>query len=144
MWFSTQEYWSGLPCPFSRISNWDPPYPGIHPGMLPMSLTSPALAGRFFTISTTWGAPIKVYEALYDLGSHAQHSGCNSYYYLLISTVQSQWHSCSLNTHICLCLRAFALALLTPKMTFPIYSNDILPHFIQISAQMSPCPQLIP
>ena len=115
MWFSTQEYWSGLPCPSSRRPKRDPP----HPGILPMSLTFSVLAGRFFTTSATWGAPIQVYEALYDLVSHAHHSGCNSYYYLLISTLQSQWHSCSLNTHVCLCLRAFALALSHTKNALP-------------------------
>ena len=46
MGFSSQEYWSGLLC--------------LPPGDLPnlrikpMSLTSPALAGEFFTTSTTW------------------------------------------------------------------------------------------
>ena len=43
--FSSQEYWSGLPCP----SPGDLPYPGIEP----CSLKSPALAGIFFTTSTT-------------------------------------------------------------------------------------------
>ena len=41
MGFSKQEYWSGLPCP----SPGDLPGPGIEP----VSLISPALAGRFFT-----------------------------------------------------------------------------------------------
>ena len=45
MGFSRQEYWCGLPCPPLG----DLPNPGIEP----MSLISPALAGRFFTISTT-------------------------------------------------------------------------------------------
>ena len=49
MEFSRQEYWSVLPYP----SQWDLPDPGIKP----TSLTSPALAGRFFTTSTTWKAP---------------------------------------------------------------------------------------
>ena len=49
MGFSSQEYWSGLPCPSPR----NPPNPGIKP----MSLVSPALGGRFFTISPTWKAP---------------------------------------------------------------------------------------
>ena len=42
---SRQEYWSGLPCPS----------PGdlSDPGIKPASLMSPALAGRFFTISAT-------------------------------------------------------------------------------------------
>ena len=47
---SRQECWSGLPCPPSR----DLPDPGIKP----TSLMSPALAGRFFTISTTWEAQL--------------------------------------------------------------------------------------
>ena len=49
MRFSMQEHWSGLLCPPSG----DLPYPGIQPA----SLTSPALAGRFFTTSATWEAP---------------------------------------------------------------------------------------
>ena len=48
MGFSKQEYWSGLPCSF----------PGNlpDPGIKPLSLKSPASAGRFFTTSTTWEA----------------------------------------------------------------------------------------
>jgi len=45
--FSRQEYWSGLPCP--------PPGDLPNPGMEPVSLTSPALAGGFFTTSDTSG-----------------------------------------------------------------------------------------
>ena len=41
-----QEYWSGLPCP--------PPGDLPDPGIEPLSLTSPALAGWFFTTSATW------------------------------------------------------------------------------------------
>ena len=48
MGFSRQEYWSGLPGP----SPGDLPDPGIEP----TSLVSPALAGGFFTTSTTWKA----------------------------------------------------------------------------------------
>ena len=40
MGFSRQDYWSGLPCPLLG----DLPDPGI----IPMSLVSPALVGRFF------------------------------------------------------------------------------------------------
>ena len=47
--FSRQEYWSGLPFPTSG----DLPDPGIKPE----SLASLALAGGFFTTSTTWEAP---------------------------------------------------------------------------------------
>ena len=46
MGFSRQEYWSGLPCP--------PVGDLPDPGMEPMSLASPALAGRLFTTSATW------------------------------------------------------------------------------------------
>ena len=50
MGFSRQEYWSGLPCPPPR----DLPKPGIKL----TSLTSPALAGRFFSTRATWEAPV--------------------------------------------------------------------------------------
>ena len=49
MRFSRQEHWSGLLFP----SPGDLPDPGTKP----MSLMSPALAGRFFTTRTTWEAP---------------------------------------------------------------------------------------
>ena len=48
MGFSKQEYWSGLPFP----SPGDLPDPGIKPTFS----VSPALAGGFFTTSTTWEA----------------------------------------------------------------------------------------
>ena len=50
--FSRQEYWSGLPCP--------PPGDLPDPGIESASLMSPALAGEFFTTSTTWKAQVKV------------------------------------------------------------------------------------
>ena len=43
--FSRLEYWSGLACP--------PPGDLPDPGIKPTSLTSPALAGGFFTTSAT-------------------------------------------------------------------------------------------
>ena len=48
MGFSRQEYWSGLPRPPSG----DLPDPGV----ISVSLMSPALAVRFFTTSATWEA----------------------------------------------------------------------------------------
>ena len=48
MRFSRQESWSGLPCP--------PPGDLPDPEVEPASLMSPALAGGFFTTSTTWEA----------------------------------------------------------------------------------------
>ena len=48
MGFSRQESWSGLPCP---------PLGDLpDPGTTPVSFTFPALAGKFFTTSTTWEA----------------------------------------------------------------------------------------
>ena len=46
MGFFRQEYWSGLP--------WPPPRNHPNPGTEPKSIMSPALAGRFFTTSSTW------------------------------------------------------------------------------------------
>ena len=46
--FSRQEYWNGLSFP--------PPGDLTDPGIKPTSLMSPALAGGFFTTSTTWEA----------------------------------------------------------------------------------------
>ena len=48
-WLGCQ-FWSGLPCP--------PPGDLHDPGIKPMSLMSPAVAGRFFTTSTTWEAQV--------------------------------------------------------------------------------------
>ena len=53
MGFSRQEYWGRVPCP--------PPGDLPNPGIKPKSLMSPALAGRFFTTSTTWKANKEVY-----------------------------------------------------------------------------------
>ena len=49
--FFRQEYWRGLPFPS----------PGdlLDPGMEPLSLVSPALAGGFFTTSATWETSVE-------------------------------------------------------------------------------------
>ena len=52
MGFSRQEHWSGRPCP--------PPGDLPDPGIEPVSLKSPALAGGFFTTSATWEAPVLI------------------------------------------------------------------------------------
>ena len=51
MGLSRQEYWSRLPFP--------PPGNLPYPEMEPVSLTSPALAGGFFTATTDWEAPMR-------------------------------------------------------------------------------------
>ena len=61
MGFSRQEYWNGLPC--------SPPEDLPDPGMETSSLTSPALAGKFFTISATWEAPGKHASSLFGRGT---------------------------------------------------------------------------
>ena len=52
MGFSRQEYWSGLPFP--------PPGDLPNPGIKPVSLASPILAGRFFTTRAPWEALINI------------------------------------------------------------------------------------
>ena len=44
--FSRHEYWSGLPC--------SPPKDLPNPGIEPVSLMTPVLAGGFFSTSSTW------------------------------------------------------------------------------------------
>ena len=71
MGFPRQEYWRGLPCP--------PPGDLPDPGIKPSSLTSPALAGRFFTTSTSWEAQeyaTKLYticHPFYHIAKHCRH-----------------------------------------------------------------------
>ena len=54
MGFSRQEYWSGLPCP--------PPGDLPNSGIKPMSLSSAAMAGRFFTTSATRETQAYIYR----------------------------------------------------------------------------------
>ena len=77
--FSRQEYWSGLPFP----SPGDLPNPGIKPG----SLMSPALAGRFFTSSTTWEAQDR-YICRYIFSTHNR----KTYLMFLICKGKSCFH----------------------------------------------------
>ena len=52
MGFSRHKYWNGLPCP--------PPEDLSDPGIKPVSLSSPVLAGGFFTTNATWEAYIDI------------------------------------------------------------------------------------
>ena len=70
--FPRQEYWSGLPFP----PQGDLPDPGIKP----VSLMSPALAGRFFSTSAIWGAEETILVdfnplLLQVIGTHLEKSG---------------------------------------------------------------------
>ena len=79
MGFSRQEYWSGLPCP--------PPGDLPNPGIEPMSLTSPALAGEFFTTNVTWEALtygrviFLFYSGLHCLDETHPHRGGGDLFY---------------------------------------------------------------
>ena len=61
-----QEYWSGLPFP----SAGDLPHPLIEP----TSLTSPALAGEFFTTIATWEAPLRPYRSFQNIEYSSLHN----------------------------------------------------------------------
>ena len=68
-----EEYWSGLPFP--------PPGDLPDPGTEPTSLTSPALAGGFFTTGTTWEACLLIFkfqQVFIDclLNHRAHHANC--------------------------------------------------------------------
>ena len=64
MGFSRQAYCGGLPCP--------PPEDLPDPRIEPMSLMSPALAGRFITTSATWEVsntfrwPVRILQVKYE------------------------------------------------------------------------------
>ena len=60
MGFSRQEHWSGLLCP--------PPRDLPDPGVKPMSVTSPASAGRFFTTGSV--IPGSISQFLQRFESH--------------------------------------------------------------------------
>ena len=59
MGFSRQEHWIGLLYP--------PPGDLPDPGIKPISLLSPALAGRFFTASATWEGRLPLYSLPFTL-----------------------------------------------------------------------------
>ena len=61
--FSRQEYWSRLPLPSPRDL--------LNPGIEPTSLEFPALAGRFFTTTATWGAQTSVGPSVFSAGPTA-------------------------------------------------------------------------
>ena len=75
MGFSRQIYWSESPCP--------PAGDLANPGIKPLSLKSPALAGRFFTTSTTWEAHSPLLVNLSSLSYKLQKAG-----YLLYSNYE--------------------------------------------------------
>ena len=89
MGFSRQGYWSGLPCP--------PPGDLPDPGIEPASLMSPALAGGFFTTSTTGETLQGFYPLVVTrvLGVLCQKPGQRpTEIFSVISELTSQGHCC--------------------------------------------------
>ena len=64
------EYWSGLPCP---------PPGDLHPARDGTLLSLPALAGGFFTTSTTWEARVNTYNILKISVSGTPHFSCREH-----------------------------------------------------------------
>ena len=68
MGFSRQEYWSGLPFPFpGDLSN---------PGIEPVSLMSPVLAGRFFTTAPPGQKYLLLSQGSFPCRGEKQTQGC--------------------------------------------------------------------
>ena len=70
MGFSRQEYCSMLPCP--------PPGDLPDLGIKLASLTSPALAGGFFTTSAIWEPQLASSHPYFPSGSNSKESACNA------------------------------------------------------------------
>ena len=87
MGFPKQEYWSGLP----RLPPADLPDPGVKP----VSLMSPALAGGFFTTSTTWEA--QDMSRLPDpWDSPGKNTGVGCHFHLRVIFLTQELNSCFL------------------------------------------------
>ena len=84
MGFSNQEYWSEL----SSL----PPGDLLDAGIAPKSLTSPALAGGFFTTSTTWEALTALYKTVRNSPEFITIS--------LSAFITHDYKECSLSTQV--------------------------------------------
>ena len=106
MQFSRQEYWSGVPCP--------PPGVLLNSGKELTFLTSPTLAGGFFTTSTTWKAHIpyvSIFSKVFILNA------CRIFFYML-----KKWR-CGVWEHP-LC-RLLALILISALKPLPALSSSL-------------------
>ena len=97
MGFSRQEYWSGLPCPpLGEFSQ-----PGDR--TLISYISSPALAGRFFTTGTSWEAPgLRSQNPMHSVNTWFEIMGVtgmkeyglgfwNFKHYWFVSRIYSRW-----------------------------------------------------
>ena len=85
MGFSTQEFWSGSPCPPGRNGGHGGDLPD--PGIKSASLTFPAMAGRFFTSSAMSESCSIVSDSLRPMdyspwNSPGQNTGVGSHSFL--------------------------------------------------------------
>ena len=83
--FPREGYWSGLPF----LSPGDLPNPGIKPA----SVVSPALAGGFFTISTTREAPRFLWTCQIIQNNYKKEESCSIYSTLQDSTLDDNQDS---------------------------------------------------
>ena len=126
--FSRPEYWTGLPFPPAG----DLPDPGVKP----MSLTSSALTGRFFTTSATWEAEFIMREVI-----STQHSSrCEPVKFPFTSTALVSFlllahflphpgHLCSLDPRESFIVLYFCwsqMSALPPRSWFLLNNFDVL------------------
>ena len=120
-----QEYWSGLPYPPTG----DP----LYSGMELASLTSPALAGGFFTTSTTWEAQslqfssvqfisvaqsCSLFATSWTAALQASLSVTNSWSLLKLMSIESVMTS----NHLILCRPLLLLPSIFPSIR--VFSNE--------------------
>ena len=124
MGLSRQEYWSGLPCPPPR----DLPDPGIKAA----SLSSPALAGGFFTTSATCEAPdltiqfssvqllnhVQLFAIPWTAAHQASLSITNSRSLLKLMSIKSVMPS----NHLILCCPLLLMPSIFPSIR--VFSNE--------------------
>ena len=108
MGFSRQEYRNGLPCP--------PPGDLPNAEIKPLSLMSPAVAGRFFTTSATWEAPSQWDVTLKEQGWICSFRGFHS---ILRKNLNEL--CCQLNTNTSQELPFFLKSLGGPLRILPIF-----------------------
>ena len=93
MGLSRQEYWSGLTFPPSGDL--------LDPGIEPATLSSPALAGGFFTTSATWETPHTHIHTcfIYPSIHHLSNTYITLSYVLVYSFLFILFYSISLKKH---------------------------------------------
>ena len=120
MGFSRQEHWSGLLCP--------PQQDLLNPGIEPLSLMSPALAGGFFTTSATWEALICCYSVAKSYSTLCHFMDCST---LRSLSLTISWNFLKRmfielimpSNHLILCHPLFLLPSIFPSIR--VFSNEL-------------------